>query len=92
MSETLNHITSVSHMGATYFYNTKTAHKSLETSGNLVGHQTVETPIHTQILRGVCRFDIICVLCYFPVAMMMECFPFTDLNNSPILIKIPVMC
>jgi len=26
------------------------------------------------------------------VVITMECFPFTDLNNLPILIKIPVLC
>jgi hypothetical protein len=87
-------------MGAKYFYNQHI--KTLETSGTLVGHQTVETSIHTQILPSVRRFDIICVLYCFPVVvvvvvvvlvvMMMECFPFTDFNNSPILVKIPVMC
>jgi hypothetical protein len=68
----------------------------METSGTLVGHQTLETSIHAQILPSVCRFDIICFLCYFPAAvvvvMMMEYFPFTDLHNSPILIKISVTC
>jgi hypothetical protein len=89
MSETLNHIASVSHW-VPHISITPNQHiKTLETSGTLVGHQTVEAFIHTQILPSVCRFDIMCVLCYFPVVvvvvmmmmMMMECFPFTDLNN-----------
>jgi len=101
MSETLPHIASVSHMGATYFYNHKPAHKN-SSNFRYSGWSSNCRNIYAHAdFACVCRFNIICVLFYFPevvvvvvavVIKMMGYFPFTDLNNSPILIKILIMC
>lgn len=70
MSESLNHIASLLHMGATCFYNPKPAHKNIgnfrysgrsSNCGNIYSHAD---------FACVCRFDIICVLCYFPVVVV----------------------